>query len=193
MIHFPWRRREGARSAVEQLRSGHWDCTGCEGEHSGMIDLAAFAPDPWPGPSEYEPNSALRTEGDFLSEDFCVIDGHYFFARCVLEIPVHGLAEKFGFGCWSTLSRQNFDRYIGGFDGEGYGGQGPWSSWLCNRLFDHVGDAPLACWMYPQLARQRPTLAVADPEHPLAAAQADGISAEQVLAIYRHYGHGDAT
>ncbi len=51
-------------------------------------------------------------DGDFLSEDFCVLDGEHFINRCVLPIPVIGLNEHFGFGCRSTLSRANFDNYI---------------------------------------------------------------------------------
>jgi hypothetical protein len=75
-----------------------------------------------------------RMDGDFLSEDFCIIGGDSFFVRGVLEIPVHGLAEKFGFGSWSSLSRPNFDLYVERFDDGDYAGLGPWSGWFSNRL-----------------------------------------------------------
>jgi hypothetical protein len=105
-----WFRRRPAPSAVERLRE-RWRCHGCDNIHEGLMDIAAFAPDPWPGEERREENAALRFDGDFLSEDFCIIGGRYFFVRGVLEIPVHGFAEKFGFGCWSTLSRENFEQY----------------------------------------------------------------------------------
>ena len=77
---------------------GRWRYGGCSEWHTGLMDLAALVPDPWPHREDREPNSALRLDGDFLSEDFCVIGGKDFLVRAVLEIPVHGLAEKFGFG-----------------------------------------------------------------------------------------------
>lgn len=89
--------------------AGDWTCAGCGEIHQGMMDLAAFAPDPWPHDLIQEPNSAVRLDGDFLSEDFCVIGGSHFFVRAALRIPVHGLSDALGFGCWSTLSRTSFE------------------------------------------------------------------------------------
>lgn len=154
-----------------------------------MFALAAFAPDFWSGPEEREPNSALRMDGDFLSEDFCIIGGDSFFVRGVLDIPVHGLPEKFGFGLWSCLSRTNFDLYVDRFDNGDYAGLGPWTGWFSNRIatFDDVLRQP--CWVYPQLDRQRPVIALDDAEHPLSLAQEHGISPERVLEIYAAYGH----
>lgn len=154
-----------------------------------MFDLAPLHPDPWPGPAEYQPNSDLACDGNFLSEDFCVIDGRYFLVRCVLEIPVHGLARSFAFGCWGTLSRDNFDIFVKHFDAGDYAGLGPWTSWLCNDLAGLVGPKPIGCEMFPQLDRQRPVLRVMDPEHPLAVMQDQGISADDVMAFYSRYGH----
>jgi hypothetical protein len=153
------------------------------------MDLAAFAPDPWRGREEREPNSEVRFDGDFLSEDFCVMDGRYFFVRAVLEIPVQGLAEKFGFGCWSTLSRENFEKYLNAFDTGTHEDWGPWTGWLSNRLADYIGTRPEAVWVYPQPDRQRPTLCIMDSEHPLAIAQEEGLSPERMLEILAHYGH----
>jgi hypothetical protein len=153
------------------------------------MDLAAFAPDPWPGSEEREPNSAIRLEGDFLSEDFCVMGGRYFFVRSVLEIPVDGVAEKFGFGCWSTLSRENFEKYLAAFDDGDFSDWGPWGGWLSNRLADYIGTDPEAVWVYPQRDRQRPTLLVQNPGHPLAIDQQHGITPERMLEILAHYGH----
>ena len=153
------------------------------------MDLACFAPDPWPHAEEREPNSALRFDGDFLSEDFCVLEGRYFMVRAVLEVPVHGLADKFGFGCWTTLSRENFEKYVEGFDDRKFTDRGPWTGWLCNKLADYIGDKPEGLWVYPQADRQRPTLMIANEGHPLAIAQEDGISPERMLEILQHYGH----
>lgn len=154
-----------------------------------MFDLVAFAPDFWEGPEDYEPNSSLRMEGDFLSEDFCVLRGEHYFVRCVFDIPVHGMEEKFGFGLWSTLSRWNFDLYVDGFDDGRYEDLGPWTGWFSNRIATFEDTLNQACWVHPQLDRQRPVISLEDDDHPLAIAQREGISAERVLEIYAKYGH----
>jgi hypothetical protein len=160
--------------------------------HEGLFHLGADAPDPWPGEHGREENADLRFEGDFLSADFCVIGGRDFFVRGVLEIRVHGFAEKFGFGCWSTLSRANFDKYVDGFDDGDYADWGPWTGWLSNQLADYVGSEPEGLWVYPQPSRQRPTFRIHNAEHPLAIHQEQGISPERLLAIFDYYGHAPA-
>ncbi|MBC2776385.1 DUF2199 domain-containing protein [Parasphingopyxis marina] len=178
------------RSAADQLKSGSWHCAQCGADHGWPFDLAAFAPDPWTGPVSYEDNAGLRMKGDFLSEDFCVLGGEYFMIRAVLLIPVQGLEEPFGIGCWSTLSRTNFEKYIEGFDDGTYPDWGPWSGWLCNQLADYVGPDPLAVSVEPRKDRQRALLWVQEDGHPLAVAQDQGITPERVLEIFAYYGHG---
>lgn len=129
-------------------------------------------------------------EGDFLSQDFCVLDGKYFMVRAVLLIPVIGLKDQFGFGCWSTLSRDNFRKYVDGFDSGEYADMGPWGGWLTNRVENFVeGPDPLALWVQPQPDRKRPLLWVRDDDHPLAIAQEQGITPERMLEVFAHYGH----
>jgi hypothetical protein len=189
MILFGFGRK--APTAEQQLLSGRWKCGKCDEEHGWPFDLAACKPDPWPHGEEYEHNGALRMEGDFLSEDFCVLDGKYFMIRCVLRIPVIGVQGEFGFGCWSTLSRENFDKYVDGFDSGEYSDMGPWSGWLMNRLEKFTpGPDPLALWVQPRPDRQRPLLWVQDDDHPLAIAQEQGITPERMLEVFRVYGHG---
>lgn len=48
------------------------------------------------------------------------MDGIYFMIRAVLPIPVNGLEDNFGFGCWSTLSRDHFERYVANFNNGAY-------------------------------------------------------------------------
>lgn len=59
-------------AALEILQSARWKCASCDVEHEGMFDIGSRAPDHWGKAEELEPNSALRLDGDFLSEDFCV-------------------------------------------------------------------------------------------------------------------------
>lgn len=155
------------------------------------MDLAAIAPDPWPYERAYQSNSELTLADDFLSEDFCVLGGKHFFVRSVLRFPVRGLDWSFGFGCWGTLSRPNFETYIEHFDEGSYAGLGPWPSWLCNQLLPFMEGitSPLGCDMVPQLNRQRPELYVAQGCDVLIEAQEEGLTAVQVLDIFACYGH----
>ena len=176
-------------SALEILQSARWNCANCDVEHEGMFDIASLAPDHWGKAEELEPNSALRLDGDFLSEDFCVIGGEHFFVRCVFDIPVHGMPEKFGYGVWSTLSRENFDRYVEGFDDGKYSDMGPWWGWFGNSLKGFLETINQGCWVHPQLGRQRPVISLDDEDHELAIAQQDGVSPERLLELYAEYGH----
>lgn len=175
------------------MERGRWKCGKCDVEHGWPFDLAVDGPDPWPHARVHEPNAALRMEGDFLSEDFCVLEGKYFLVRSVLTIPVIGVSGDFGFGCWGTLSRENFEKYLAGFDTGDHADMGPWTGWLCNRLQGFTpGPDPIAVWVQPRRDRQRPLLWVRDDDHPLAIAQENGISAERMLELFSAYGHGPA-
>jgi hypothetical protein len=175
--------------ALTILKGAEWKCCNCDLPHRGMFDLASDCPDPWGKFDGYEPNAAIRLEGDFLSEDFCVLGGEHFLARCVVEIPVHGLDRKFGFGCWGSLKRENFESYLNAFDAGSVPDGAPWTSWLSNRIKPFVASDPIGCDMFPQAGRQRPVLRVADRTHPLAQAQESGISPEALIEIYALYGH----
>lgn len=195
-----WLRRLRGKSAAStpahadaltlRLLQGEWRCSCCNEMHRGLMDIASISPDPWPHERNYESNAALRLDGDFLSRDFCVIEGEHFMIRAVLEIPVHGLDEPWGFGCWTSLSRSNFDKYVAGFDDGDYADMGPWFGWLCNSLQGYLKGEPEAVDVYPQPGRKRPKLIVQDSDHPLARAQAEGITPEAVLALLQAYGHG---
>ena len=137
------------------------------------------------------PNSALDLDGDFLSEDFCVLRGEHFFVRAVLELPIiGGDAKRFGFGVWSTLSRPNFERYVDTFDSGGEHAElGPWLGWFSNRLAGYPDTLNLKCRLHFQADRQRPKIELEPTEHPLAVEQRDGMTFDRLLEIYAINGH----
>ena len=83
-----------AKATLKVMAEGSWNCSKCDKEHTGLFDLAFFKPDAWEGPEEYASNSDLSLDGNFLSEDFCIINGENFLIRCVLMIPIYGLDES---------------------------------------------------------------------------------------------------
>lgn len=181
--------RRGSPTALERLKGASWRCAQCGDVHRGMFDLAMPSPDAWDGPMACQPNGALTLDGDFLSEDFCVLDGAHYFVRGVFPIPVHGLDEDFGFGIWSTLSRANFGIYVDAFDDGDYADPGPWTGWFSTGLKPFADTLNQGCLVHPRPGRQRPHVSLMDQDHELAQAQIRGISPERVMDIYAAHGH----
>ena len=77
-----------AIEALDKMASGDWRCGGCEAMHNGLPDLCTTYPDAAGVPKVPELNSALRMDESFLSEDFCILDGKYFFIRTVLILSL---------------------------------------------------------------------------------------------------------
>lgn len=167
-----------------------WICSQCEQEHHGLPDLAKHKPDPWPGSDDVAPNSALDLSGNFLSTDFCVLNGEHFFVRAVLELPIRGGdGERFGFGVWSSLSRDNFLRYVETFDGGEQGALGPWFGWFSSRLKGYPETLSLKCRLHPSNGRQRPRVELEPTSHPLAVEQQHGVTFDRVLELFAINGH----
>ena len=167
-----------------------WTCADCGETHQGLIDLACGKPEQWPGAEDKAPNSALDPNGNFLSEDFCVLDGQHFFVRAVLELPIRGSdGRHFGFGVWSTLSRQNFVRYVQTFDSGEQDELGPWFGWFSNRLKGYPDTLNLKCQVHPVSGRQRPRVLLEPADHPLAIEQQNGITFDRLLELYAISGH----
>lgn len=185
-------------AAAAQLRAGKWRCQTCDTAHGWPFDLAALAPDPWPHRDGYEDNAgvvdaldaAQAGEAiDFLSEDFCVLGGRHFLIRSVLLVPISGLRQPFGFGCWASLSRDNFRTYLDGFDSGRHRRAIEWTGWLCNSVAGFTGTQPIAVGVHPRHDRQRPVLHVLDPSEPLGRAQRDGLAIERLVELLGVYGH----
>jgi hypothetical protein len=174
----------------QRLHDREWTCPCCGLKHGGLFDLACGKPDFWQGSAVKRPNSEIHTSSNILTEDFCVLEGEHFFIRCVLRLPVVSRPDThFGFGVWTTLSKENFDLYIETFDSGEQGLMGPWFGWFSNRLKGYPDTLNLKCHVHPQEGRQRPHIELEPTEHPLALEQRRGISFDRVLEIYALNGH----
>lgn len=173
-----------------RLHDASWTCPCCGQAHNGVFDLAYDKPDFWQGSDEKNSNDAALTSTNFLSEDFCALDGQHFFVRCVLQLPILGSeGVHFGFGVWSTLSADNFKRYVDTFDAGEQSSLGPWFGWLSNRLNGYPDTLNLKCQLHLQDGRQRPYIELEPTDHPLARDQRDGIAFDRVLEIYAANDH----
>jgi len=187
-----WKRyhdRKRAENRLSTMLTEDWKCSSCGDIHSGLFDLAAFAPDFWQGEEVYSSNNEVRLDGDFLSEDFCVINGESFFVRCILELPITKPAYDFGFGVWSTLSKVNFEKYLVGFDDGNFDEETSWTGWFSTEIKGIGNTIRQECWVLPQKGRQRPLIRFMDKKHPVSLAQRRGLKAERLLEIYAANGH----
>ena len=181
--------RKKAKETFKQIRNSKWLCISCEETHEGLFDLAAFNPDFWNGEKAYAPNNHVTLDGNFLSEDFCVINGENFFVRCVLDFPIKGFDIQFGFGVWSSLSKINFKKYLDEFDNGNFEDGIYWSSWFSNRIKGIENIVKQKCWVNPQSGRKRPLIYFMDDKHPVSLAQQKGMEPKWLLDIYAANGH----
>jgi hypothetical protein len=174
-----------------RLRDRPWVCPSCSTTHVGIFDLAYTKPDAWPESEEYVPNSSVLTSTHFLSEDFCALSDQHYFVRCVLELPLLGSTQndRFAFGIWSTLSKQNFVLYAETFDGGHQGELGPWFGWFSNRLKGYPDTFNLKCKVHLRSGRTRPRIELEPIDHPLVREHRNGITLERLLDIYAIHGH----
>ena len=148
-----------------------------------MLPAATLsAPDIWFGATEEQ-----RAEEFVLTSDTCVWRDEHCFVRAVLSIPLLDRAGTFDFGVWSTLSPENYDRYVELYDSSKRASLGRMFGWFANRLPGYPDTMNLKCMVEPHEAELRPTLELEPTEHPLAVQQRSGITfADAVAYLHAH-------
>jgi hypothetical protein len=155
-------------------------CRICGETHDDLPDISSDRPDPWWGVPEGERDRRAK-----LTSDTCVIDDEDFFIRGVLELPIVGHPQAFGFGVWVSQKRENFDAYLNAFDSDEIG---PFFGWLCTRLAYYPVETRLLKSRAVFRGRgQRPLIQLAPADHPLVADQRDGITLDHAWDIVHFY------
>ncbi len=99
-----------------KFTSEGYQCS-CGERHVGLFPINMHVPVGWPGSSipqpgggDYQSDYDLRTDGDFLSHNFCVWGGANFAVRTRVYFPVKG-AEPAAFliAAWASLDRMDFE------------------------------------------------------------------------------------
>jgi hypothetical protein len=160
-------------------------CASCDNIHEGSPSFAFHAPDPWLGQPE-----AVQAAGH-LGSDLCRYedaDGPHFFIRVMLEIPIHGIADPFGWGVWVSLSETNYQRYIDTYDAPDTSDR--YFGWLCNALPWYPDTMNLKTEVQPRAGKQRPCIELEDTAHPLAIDFHQGISIQRAQEIAEAVMHG---
>ena len=80
-----------------------YKCASCDQIHEGLPDITFEMPDMC-----HDIEVKARSESVLLTSDFCIMDGHHYFIRCVMEAPVHGFAQRFGWGVWCKVDWKSY-------------------------------------------------------------------------------------
>lgn len=161
-------------------------CSCCGKLHEGSPSIAFKAPMYYDELSEEERNCIAT-----LSDDLCKIehpDGTNYFARTVLEIPIHGIEEPFLWGVWVSLSKASFDRYV-----ETWGEHDETDSyfgWFSNRLSHYPDTINLKTNVRPRGNGLRPYLELQPSDHPLAVHFHEGLTIHEAQKIAEEVMHG---
>ncbi|MVA57415.1 DUF2199 domain-containing protein [Agrobacterium vitis] len=159
-------------------------CAACDEWHEGMPSFSIDAPCYYLGMPE-EQRSA-RCE---LTTDLCVIDGEYFFARGLIEIPVQGSSEPFAWGVWVSLSNKSFAEFSDLYETSARDIYGPYFGWLSSQLSIYPDTINLAVEVHLRNNGVRPSIVLEPSNHPLSIEQRNGMSIERVAEIYAAYMH----
>ncbi|WP_373502117.1 DUF2199 domain-containing protein [Aestuariivirga sp.] len=174
---------------INLLRGGTV-CASCGQVHQGIFDIGYAAPYYWEGDPTHAKLKDVHDFNNFLTSDFCVINGEHFFIRCILELPLRGIAGGcFGYGVWASLSKANFKIYFESFSSNEQGGFGPWFGWFSNRIDGYPDTLKLQCQVKPQSGNTRPLIELDIVDHPLAVAKHQGLTLDELFEIYASRGH----
>jgi hypothetical protein len=179
-----------------KLNAGELVCS-CGEKHAGMFPINILHPIGWPGSKEYEPDDALRMEGDFLSANYCVREGKYFSVRMRLPLQIKGAGTwAFVFTCWASLNRPDFEGYVAAVRNGTLNGKARAPARLVNRLsgfsidtFSLMGSA------FQQEDGGAPLLLIHGPQegalanHSILTEQREGITLDRMFELYAAYGH----
>lgn len=134
-------------------------------------------------PVDWEALDRPTRRRSFVDEDFCEVryaDGAVDrFIRCLLHLPVPEFGDDFRFGVWISVSEQSWDIYRKGFGGGSYQTNGCFG-YLMHDIPDYPGSFLLNADVWFQPNNLRPVVELHEVEHPLVAAQRNGVDVAQV-------------
>ena len=168
----------------------------CGERHVGLFPLHMQVPMGWPGEPSYEPNSAIRMDGNFLSYDFSVLEGKYFAMRMRLPISMQGSGPiVFMYSVWGAMNRPDFEAFVKATLDKTMNGKVHAPGRLANNISGYTSSANLMGTAFQQDDGGYPLLLLHgqqdanDPNHLLLHEQRHGISLDRALELFAAYGH----
>jgi len=155
-----------------------FNCSCCGKLHEGSPSSAFKEPNPWLWQSEeVKQNGKIGDDLCYYTDD----DGTHYFARVIIEIPIHGVSEPFMRGVWVSLSKASYDHYVETWDEPDT--ERTYFGWFCNKLPYYASTLSLATNVHPQADGARPYLCLQEVEHEFYHDFKYGISIEKAQKI----------
>ncbi|MDP3738536.1 MAG: DUF2199 domain-containing protein [Hyphomonadaceae bacterium] len=168
----------------------------CGERHVGLFPIHIQTPLGWPGSKTYEPDDALRMDGDFLSRDLCVWEGKYFSMRVRLPLQINGAAPAaFMYAAWASFNRPDFEGYLDARRNGRLNKTARAQARLVNRLSGFPDTFKLMGSAFQQEDGGPPLLLIHgpqpdnDPNHPLISQQRQGIGVDRMFELFAAYEH----
>jgi hypothetical protein len=109
----------------------------------------------------------------------------------VLEIPISGTDDVFGYGVWSSLSKKSFERLLELWDDPRRMEEPPYFGWLSNSIPGYPETLNLKVDVITRALDARPAIELHDADHPLVIEQRHGITMDRVREIAEQNMHAD--
>ncbi len=171
---------------MTEIGSFEFKCSCCDEIHKGVPNLGSNAPNYYFSIPEEEIEKRV-----FLTSDTCVIDDEHFFVRGCLEIPLIGYNDILSFGAWVSSSKENFEKFEELYNIKDRENTEPMFGWFSSWVWPFYEDTEnIKSRIHLRNDGIRPYIELEPTEHPLALAQAEGISSEQIIRMYEYYVHG---
>lgn len=149
-----------------------FECGVCGEVHEGLpLDYAYGLPD-----EVFALSYLDRYRRSRSNADLCTLDESRFFIRCVLPVPFSDTDQKYVWGIWAEVTRDQHDQYVHGFYDDL--SQAPaFSAKIANDLPRYPATNGLEVLVQFQSSDSRPALRFgAAASHPLAVEQRFGIT-----------------
>jgi hypothetical protein len=167
------------------MKNFEFTCSCCGEIHEGIPNFGTEAPIYF----YYIPENE-REERTLLTSDTCVIDDTDYFVNGCLEMAVEGYDEVFSYNAWVSLSEANFFKFQDLLDVKERDTHEPMVGWFSTWIYPFEDTEKLKAKIHFRNNGTRPFIELEPTEHPLAKAQRNGITVEQIKKIYEYYVHG---
>jgi hypothetical protein len=161
-----------------ELRSG-FACTEC-GEWHDELPLQYSFKHPR---AIMDVPPAEREQRIVITPDQCVVDNSSFYLRGRILIPITGLDDPFVWGVWAEVGPTDFIRVNDRWHTPGRENDPPFPGYLDSEIFIFGNTINLQVNVQTQVVGERPRFTIADPSHPLAIEQRNGITLERAQEI----------
>lgn len=162
-----------------------YTCSCCGQRHEGSPSFGCKAPLHYEELSK-EDKQLIAT----LTDDICPVtmpECASYFARALLELPIHGTLEPFLWGVWVSLSKESFEKYTLTWDD--HDESDSYFGWFSNHLPYYPDTVNLKTRVRPRNGGGRPILELQLTDHPLAMHFHHGMTileAQQIAEVAMH-------